>query len=566
MNHVTHRPHRAYWVLAGALAGIASCADCDIPFSGQNHVFDAPIPTACRTVDVPKKIEVSRSADILFVIDNSGSMAEEQANLRTNASSITRGGACNTASDVAELKAFITDGAGRGISPDGWIDPVNNIANGQHFKDIFDDCGFIERLLLFDNDFQIGVIFTDMRDEEGNPSNGACLTGNYPNGRSRLPSRGCLVPVPGGGRLVTARDGDIATVSSRFRSLIDNVATCGSGVEEGLESMKAFLSPDTVRGSASCNNDLQNFLREADCLRADGGACVVDSQGDPVQGPQPKLVVILLSDEQDCSTTNSPDGGPQTVGLTGNNTVLCYTAQEFLHPISRYTDFLRGLKNDPSLVSVATIVGGVKTGDDRGAFTPGDCRCNGAEANAAPITQCDTVRGNSLQLCGSPQPDAFCGALPPAGVTPPGGTFPCCTADNGSRYASFARGMDSFILDSICSQNYKSTMIAIANLINESDVVALGEQPQDPKQMEVEVKVGENGEFRRIRPWTGATSDSAFLACNGCTGNAQQCGSGYALINNCTAVKFLGSDIPPEGAEIRVRFLGAAAPGGPRCQ
>jgi hypothetical protein len=555
-----------------AIAFLPSCSGCDLPLLGQSHVFDAPVPTACRTVTVPKKIDVNRAADILFVIDNSGSMAEEQENLAANASSYAQGGACDLAINpnaVSELKTYISTGPARGVPAESWIS--SGIAMAAEMKARYDDCGFIERLQLFDNDFQIGIITTDRRDMEGLDRGGgnfSCLNPQgFPNGRSALPQRGCLMPVPGSAsKIIRPTSGNTAQISQQFRDAVRNVGVCSSGLEEGLQNIKEFLTPDAGRAQASCGADFQQFLRGPDCQRGpDGGVCLTDNNGQPIPGAERKLVVIILSDEEDCSSTNDPAGGPQTSNLASSS--LCYTAQQFLKPTSEFVGFLRTRKTNPDLVALAAIVGGSK--DDNGVFSPGNCRCNGDSANAPPLLQCAEVNGNSINVarCGAPQANQFCGSLP-SGNLPDGGalTLPCCTADTGSRYVNVASLMPNFILDSICSQTYKSTMIDIADLINQNDVVPLGERPQDIRQLLVEVKKGEGAEYVTIRPWTGDRDDPRFTACNGCTGNAGECDDGFALTNNCTQVKFLGADVPPQGAEIRVSYLGPAAPGAPRCQ
>lgn len=544
-----------------ALALVCGCSDCDFGLIAQQHVFDAPLPSACRTVDVSTTVSLARAADILFVMDNSRSMAEEQDNLRRNASSLGNGGACGTAASVLQLRDYMHTGEGRGLDVEDW----NRLPNGPVHKAIYEDCGFIERLQLYGNDFQIGVITTDMRDQDG--FNGTCPSGAFPNGRGALPARGCLVPVPGGGRLVRATDGDIATISGRFQALVNNVGTCGSGVEEGLRAMEAFLSADTVRADPSCNADLTSFLRSAPCQRGDGGACLVDAQGNSVLGPQPKLVVVFLSDEEDCSTTNSPDGGPQTLGVLSPLPARCYSQPEFLFPPVRYSDFVAGVRSPGNAPAVATIVGGTRLAD--GSFVAGDCRCNPAAVNAPPVTTCHTVQGSSNDdaLCGVAVADPLCGPLPPATFIPPGASAPCCTADRGDRYVQFAQAVPTHIMDSICSQSYKATLLEVADVANAPGEVALGERVQDPRQMVVEVRASPDDEYTRIAPWSGTLDDARFLACEGCPQDAAgACNSGYALKDNCASLQLLGSDVPAQGAEIRVRFLGQAAPGGPRCR
>lgn len=566
------RPALGFWVVI--LVGFApACRGCDLPLFGQSHVFDSPVPTACRTVTVPKKIDINRAADILFVIDNSGSMTEEQDNLAANASAYATGGPCDLSINpnaVSELRAYITTGPARGVPAEGWV--AAGLPMAAEMKARYDDCGFIERLQLFDNDFQIGIITTDRRDMEGFDRGGgnySCISGptapNFPNNRAATPQRGCLQPVPGSAsKIIRPTDGNTAQISQRFRDAVRNVGACSSGIEEGLQNIKEFLTPDAGRAQPSCYSDFQQFLRGPDCQRGpDGGPCLTDNNGQPIPGPERKLVVIVLSDEEDCSTSNE-QGGPITDSPFGTGPSLCYSAQQFLKPTSEFVEFLRTRKNDSSLVAMAAIIGGTK--DSNGRFTSGNCRCNGDSADAPPITECAEVNGNSIfpPRCGQSQANAFCGSLPNGQVDGGMLAVPCCTADRGSRYANVASLMPNFILDSICAQNYKSTLIDIADLINQNDVVPLGEAPQDPRQLVVEVKKGEGADFVSILPFTGNRNDPAYLACNGCTtGN---CNSGFALTNNCTQVKFLGTDVPPQGAEIRVSYLGPPVAGAPRCQ
>jgi hypothetical protein len=568
----------------------------------QEYIFNSPAMRACRTVTVPKKIEISRAADILFVVDNSGSMIEEQTNLARNSSSLcedqTSAGCtnpCGTETAVQLLKTFMTQGDGRGLPSDRWetllTTPDSHGHTGEYYKAILDNCGFIERLQLYDNDFQIGIISSDLEDLDRT----AGIDCVRPDNRDPVPQRGCLQTEPnplGGKRVISPRDGTITQISDRFRRAIMNVGVCGSALEQGLDAFKQFLTPGISRGSADCNSDLDLFLRRKPCRKLDGGmVCQTDEQGNPLpdtDAPAPKLVVILLSDEEDCS--HYLPGDPNGLGMENrpSNADKCYSQPEVLRPVGEFTEFLRNVKNDPSLVSVATIVGGVR--GDGGVFVPGDCRCNGTAAGAAPVEECWGPRGSSIntQKCGRSAPNLYCGALPDINnlstVGADAGHGECCTADLGSRYFEFARGMDTYLANSICEQNYRDTMVRIADLINEVGVVPLGEAPADLRKMQVEVR-REGGEWTNVEPFTKAWNTSLaaarsapeFLSCTGCpcrlndAGGGGNCSSemtcsGYSLIDNCKTVKFHGDSVPPMGADIRVSFLGQAQEGGATCK
>ncbi|MEW5854456.1 MAG: hypothetical protein AB2A00_37115 [Myxococcota bacterium] len=576
-----HRPsrHLAFATGVGLLTMLVACPD----MLCQDNVFLPPVPQACRTVQVPKKIDVQRAADILFVIDNSGSMSEEQENLRKNASSICDGepncaNNCDTAQKVADLKEFMLQGEGRGLAPDQWEQQLGAV--GKQFKDTLEDCGFIERLLLFDNDFQIGIITTD--DGEADIAGGLdrCQA-PIPSGRQQPePQRGCLQGRLGvnESRIIRPTDGDIGLIARKFRETIRNVGVCGSGFEEGLDSVKSFLNPDVEPADTSCEAERSQFLRQAQCLKVDGGtACQLGPDGQPLMGPTPKLVVILLSDEEDC-THHDVDGGINEARL--QDSARCYSQPEQLRPVDEFTGYLRSLKPEPGLVSVAAIIAGYN--DDTG-FVSGDCRCNGEGAGAAPVQSCFAPHGASVSQfeCGFQAANNFCGTLPNIENMPPqrpdAGHGQCCTADKGDRYATFARGMEpgSFLLDSICNQNYAETMIRIANLINEAGVVPLGEKPASARQLVVQMKRTPEGEFENVPlavdAWT--RSGPEYLSCTGCPckSDAGSCPSdvtcdGFSLIDNCTTVKFHGSWVPAAGAEVVVSFLGQNQDEGPKCQ
>ncbi|MFH1812202.1 MAG: hypothetical protein ABIJ09_25925, partial [Pseudomonadota bacterium] len=306
----------------------------------NEHIFQRVIPITTRTVVNPKKIDIDRAADILFVIDNSGSMAEEQENLARNASSSSSSAPSNAC-----------DGSGFNALR-GHIDSHPEQAQEdwpQNIQAIFAECGFIERLQLFKNHFRIGIITTDMHDCDA-PYGGAH--------RSSVPQRGCLqtsVQDP----TIKVLDWETPDLANKFSNIVRNIGIWGSAWEQGLKSTQHFLTPagivdprspsaGTCAQSRDCSGDLPAFLREKE----------LNASGDEVET---KLVVIFLTDEEDCSNDGTID--EQQPGSTD----LCYSQPNLLKDTQAYVSFFRGLKTRPELVSMALIAGLFDTGS---GFTP----------------------------------------------------------------------------------------------------------------------------------------------------------------------------------------------------
>ena len=188
--------------------------------------------TKCATTAV---VPGAVKTDILFVVDDSGSMAVEQANLAAN------------------FKAFIDALA---------ASPVKN-------------------------DFQIGITTTSV---DRNVTSGATLaldptfsssaTVSCPtpvNGGQRYPA-GALVAVDAAGHQLTIGGGRILSASSStltqdFQRNV-NVGTCGSGKEQGLRAAQLALSEPLLSGSNA------GFLRPGSRL-----AVVIISDDDDCSDP-----------------------------------------------------------------------------------------------------------------------------------------------------------------------------------------------------------------------------------------------------------------------------------------
>ncbi|MDP2341772.1 MAG: hypothetical protein Q8O67_12510 [Deltaproteobacteria bacterium] len=538
-------------LLTVALAFFAGCnAYCN------RRVFEQVEPTCDQTIAEDVDIPAEKASDILIVVDNSGSMQEEQTRLA--AAFINESAACPI--NKNDLKSFAD------CKDDPTI-PVCRFANpspevlAAPAPDGLRDCGFIQVLAAFENDFRIGVITTDI---------GVC-DNRLPDGQANLfcgdgrpgdllpecgqfdgidwgfrPQRGCLQPngPPGTNLKVIARadldDADPANdeIGQRFIDTLSNIRTFGSSIERGLDAMKIFLDPASDRASG-CEGDLDAFLRE-----------------------DAKLIVIFLTDEEDCSRLDdvgectgsecadcdNGELGCEIFSCTAGQTcelgiteftnevcgefplhfstypaARCYDNVDDLTSPGRYVDFLKGLKGDVNDVSVAVIAGGLP-GAEPGEITPAGCSFNAANGQV-PVGDCKLSQGqsNSAVVC-------------PASEN-------CCIADPGSRYYDVATGMNG-LKDTICVDSFGQTMIKIAVFIADVDFVKLAEKPENPALIFVEKAPAGVDEFETI----------ARI-------NATVCGAGdgWVLEDDGLTVRFCGTARPGAGERVRVRAKGQGA-------
>jgi hypothetical protein len=548
-------------------------------------VFEQVEPTCDVTIPSDREIPTQKAADILVVIDNSGSMLEEQQNLADN---FLNDNINECPIGVGQLADFerCNDEAPPAICR--FLNPNAALLSTPGPEGLA-DCGFIQVLAAFENDFRVGVITTDVGacDDRSFVANGRvctdpdsdelCVAGKCIDqvcahgGQSPVacqsdgdcaptwglrPQRGCLQPdgPPSGAtvRKIISREDlksdDAATrdIGVRFRETLRNIQTFGSGFERGLDAMRVFLDKDTVR-DPSCAGDLDAFLR-----------------------PDAKLVVIFVSDEEDCSrlpgntsfdidergdefATDTCVVPATTRGAAGD----CYKKVGELSAVSAYADFLRGLKGGE--VNIATIAGGTKDAD--GTFVANGCsiaRQNGAIVDGDPNADCWPARGNSNRstsgdICSDvPTPndaDPFMTeAITERGCTSTGCARPCCEADAGGRYFELADAFgDQSVKDSICFKSFRDTMIRIAVKIGDDEFVPLAEEPENRALIFVEKAPAGSDDFASVARVVGDICGSE---------------SGWVLEQAPTGefgVRFCGDARPGPGERIRVRAKGAGA-------
>jgi len=294
-------------ILKSSLAAVAATAAVGALAAGciGREVAEVqPTQNKERYKDIP--VEINRDIDILFVIDNSGSMKEEQASLKQN------------------FRRFMNE--------------LNNIEGGLP-------------------NVHIGVISTDV----GAGDYGGCerdgdrgILQNAPRGTCPTPTDRYIKNVAGSNderiRNYPIEDGkDLSDVFS----CIAELGTGGCGFEQTLESMRRALN-----GS---NSENAGFLRdeaylaiifitdEDDCSTKDG------SMFDPTQNSVDDELGPLSSFRCfDFGVKCDPDN-PRTTGQKTD----CRPREDskYMYPVQEYIDFLKGLKDDPDKVIVAGIIG-----------------------------------------------------------------------------------------------------------------------------------------------------------------------------------------------------------------
>jgi hypothetical protein len=456
----------------------------------NEHVFEVIEPCATRVIQEEVPVALSKAADILLVIDNSGSMCEEQENLVQN---------------FFDDNCRITDLSN---VPEEYQNPSDDL-----IAELAEECGFIQMLAAFDNDYRVGVITTDvsLADNKFGLAEGDELTyhcdGQAKPDFGRRPQRGCLQAVPGSAKKYIERGDENS--GQIFKDTLEYVSTYGSGFERGLDATRIFLDPSQTR-HPDCLDDATDFIRSS-----------------------AQLIVIYLTDEDDCSHENSesfPDENEGDDGLTSQTSwpngifpKICYERPDEMVPPDEYAEFLKALKGPgrEEDVRVAVVAGSIF--NEEGGLEYEGCRI----VDGAPNGQCEPSFGNSIdpRLC-------------------PGDEEPvCCEADSGKRYYDLANAMGAgnALTDSICFASFRRTMVDIAQFAARIEFVELSEAPASPGAILVRImRSGEEDpeDIARIPEGEDPTGQNGWQ------------------LEGDRRIRFYGTALPQPGDEILVSALG----------
>jgi hypothetical protein len=282
-----------------SIALVAGCANREIARVDPNQTKE-------QFKDIP--VEVNRDIDILFVIDNSGSMEAEQTSLAAN---------------------FYR-----------FIEVLQNIEGGLP-------------------NVHIGVISTDLGAGNFNINN---CQANGDNGTLQSQPRGdCTGPdgafirdvADANGNRITNYDGNLADTFA----CIAQLGTEGCGFEQQLESMRRALNGSNPVNSGFLRENAflaVIFVTDEDDCSTENNAMFDTSQNtlDSPLGPLSSFRCFEFGVycEPDTARVQGPRQNCRPRTAADPNSSYMYKAQE-------YVDFLKGLKADPTSVIVAGIIG-----------------------------------------------------------------------------------------------------------------------------------------------------------------------------------------------------------------
>ncbi|OFX25630.1 MAG: hypothetical protein A2V77_02520 [Anaeromyxobacter sp. RBG_16_69_14] len=480
--------------VALALCALASCQDYNF-----NPVGKCIIQPGSDRI----KLLGSATADVLFVVDDSGSMTAEQASLARNFGKFIDG--------VAQLQA---DRAKDGIDPfefhiavtstsifEAWV-PTNPPT-----------CSNTPLTCNVQTDHYGALAQSVACSTQGAPCDD--LIRNYwfqstTPGLTFCPSSAAGVGVPGAaypaGDFVAASgnpkvlhftndlewstwgtvspDPKITTLVEQFKANI-TVGTCGSGMEQHLEA-----------GRLAVKKALQQ-----DGLKQVAG---VDPKEWPHDGA--KMVVVWVGDEDDCSNPNDPTKSLAfTSATSGPGSDVCTEddasplADQKKFPVSDYAAFFTNLDRPFGAAFIYSADPDSCQDDGNGNIvcTPGKCTC---ECPASCLT------GPGAGGCSAPTATPEC--LIPAD---------CAGRSAGSRLHDLSqqvRAKGAATLDaSVCDADFGQTLQRIADLVKPPAGLTLPTKPASSQVAVLRIESAD-GSTSRFCDGPGADRDWNFVDCD----------------------------------------------------
>ncbi len=563
MNILSHATYFTARIGLSAIFGILS-------FGGlvgcNDHIFEAVETCQTESLNARTVRPEASALDILLVVDNSGSMSQEQAKL---AAQFSR--ASCPASGVGSL-----DDAACAANP--LCKPTRDVFEQQ----VRDNCGFIDVLNAYQVDYRFGVITTDVsKCDFASAVNNATFSAQkgceevdfVANGQGPAPQRGCLQSAASWGtdRFLTK---DTAT-SQKFSDLMQQIGIYGSPMEAGLEAARAFLDGE----DSQCPADKDLFLRDGSKLLliylTDEDDCSYDQDrmkeyveqvvaSKVSQGMTTGFEEFCISDAAggtacfnypneprlNCVDDSATANPPLPKGLDFTVQDVCYGQLNYL--LTSVTEYGRFFNEYEDHEVQMAVIGGAGLNASGELVTDGGCVI---DTNGQPSTNCVEAFGSTSQVgaregqssTDTPQQCTYTGGACRGLVLANDLTTPgerCCLSDATTRYYNVMDLMNTpGIAGSICNQSFGQTLAEIARAGAQFDFVKLREPPENVNLMSVQVSRTGDGEFVDVpRCQTAA----------GCT-------SGWALLEDQITVQMYGVEYTPEpGGEIVVN----AAPAG----
>lgn len=318
----------------------------------------------CNRTSFTRAIEVTNvdKVDLLFMIDNSGSMREEQDNL------------------IREVPRL-----------------VRVLASGDSDADGDQDFPPVASL-------HVGVITSDMG--SGNQTGvRTCTPGLGDDGilrrSSRIATAPCMAGYPSG--TFEFMTGDTAAFAATI-GCVANTGTMGCGFEQQLEASLKALTPANAESWTAAGYMPPRFYDAASGLR-DRLAGHGTGANDGFLRPNSALAIVLVTDEEDCSVANYEIFSGVGMFMSIPPNVRCNTFSgdaSIVYPISRYVDGFIGLRRNKSLLIFSAIVGipaateaAASMGDFSAVLAHPDMIPRVDESGTLLVPSCNTMNGTA---------------------------------------------------------------------------------------------------------------------------------------------------------------------------
>ncbi len=409
------------------------------------------------------------TADILFVVDDSGSMAGEQSMLAQNFDQF-----------VGQIAQANKDRVARGLTPLDFHLAVTTssifendwVANCAQASSGALTCGYVDILTGQPASYSCdtagepcGQLVTQYYGFQG--ANQGCLPGVSTEG-SPYPA-GDFVASAGNPKVIhftkdlawdtwgtSAQDPRLTTAVAQFRANVQ-VGTCGSGQEQHLQAARLALEK---------------------ALRQNGLAQPADVS--PTEWPHAgaRLAVVWMGDEDDCS--NPPDplkGIVMTTTTPGADACMADEAlppaQRKMFPLQEFVDYLTGLGRP--LVA--------------GFIYSATCSLSGT-TNVCRASLCSCPAGSDAQ---------------------------CSGKSTGTRFQDLAAALAQkgvpVVEDSVCDADFASTLRSIADLVKPVNQLQLPTQPAAGEVTVLRI-VRSDGSVRKTCSGPSASGDWWFTDCS----------------------------------------------------
>ncbi|BDG07271.1 hypothetical protein [Anaeromyxobacter paludicola] len=452
------------------------------------------------------------TADILFVVDDSGSMLGEQQMLAKNFDEF-----------VGQLAQLNKDRVARGLTA---LDFHLAVTTSSIFEnDYVANCAA-------DGSGALACSYVSI--VSGKPASYACATAGQACGELvtqyygfSTANRGCVpgdaaegspypagdfVAKPGNPRVIhftkdldwssygtATQDARITQAVGQFKANVQ-VGTCGSGQEQHLEAGRLALEK---------------------ALRQNGLAQPADVQQSEFPHAGARLVVVWMGDEDDCSNPKDPLNGIVMTNMTpGADACMADEglplAQRKAFPVQAYVDYFTGLGRPFGAGFITSSTCSASTGTN--VCTASTCTC-------------------------------------PAGSDPQ-----CSGKSTGTRFQDLATALRQqgvpVVQDSVCDADFASTLRSIADLVKPLNQLQLPTQPAAGEVTLLRI-VRADGSTRKICAGPGPTADWWFTSCN------DPLAQPVAGTTSCIAINHQGGGCEANpGESYLAEYLGIVPAGG----